>query len=267
MDMRAEVWSPLQNAAVWMGAWLYGHEPTDNLLDAFTELLGPPRTASGEPFASLLAQVRQETNGLVDKGPGSPVIRLALSGPGEPPLLPAGSLSSQTVATNPYGALIISTDTPGRHLVLVPVLSPGEAARFNHKEHSHVIQWQLIEETADLPSPAWLSPGDADSLLTQATKQAANLIEATGYSTDTLPNPRLTVGTLADFYDTPGLPSCVPPRCAKLFARADTVAAIIETVTDAMGDHSLDVHLLPLWRHIRAARVAGVDYAVRDFAR
>ena len=82
-----------------------------------------------------------------------------------------------------------------------------------------------------------------------------------------LPNPRLTVGTLADFYDTPGLPAGVTPRAAKLFARADRVAAIIETVTDRLDDHSFDPQLFALWSHIRTARMAGVADAVVDYQR
>ena len=116
-------------------------------------------------------------------------------------------------------------------------------------------------------APAWLSPGEADALLSQATNESAELIAATGYSTETLPNPRLTVGTLSDFYDTPGLPRSTPARSAKLFARADRVAAIIETVTDRINDHSLDPQLLRLWRHIRQARMTGVSYALGEFAR
>ena len=38
MDIRAEVWSPLQNTAVWLGAWLHGLEATDNLVDALADL-------------------------------------------------------------------------------------------------------------------------------------------------------------------------------------------------------------------------------------
>lgn len=255
MDMRAEVWSPLQNTAVWLGAWLYGHESTDNVLAAITELNGQPEMLDGSPFINLLSLLRRETSELVDAGPGEPILRLILSGPGEPPMLPAGSQSALAAAGNNAGAIIVRTNDPELYLVIV--MHQGSTT-------SH---WQVIEESEPIPSPAWLSPGEADALLTQATDESARLIEATGYSTDALNNPRLTVGSLSDFYDTPGLPSSVPARAAKLFARADKVGAIIETVTTRMGDHSLDVHLLSLWRHIRAARAAGVAYAVNDFAR
>jgi len=44
-------------------------------------------------------------------------------------------------------------------------------------------------------------------------------------------------------------------------------AAIIETVTDRINDHSLDPELLRLWRHIRQARMTGVAYSAAEFAR
>lgn len=255
MDMRAEVWSPLQNVAVWLGAWLWGQESTDDFLDALTELGGEQLTADGQPFVNVMSLLRRETAAIIERAEREPLLRLVLSGPGEAPALPAGSESAQAAAENPAGAIVVRTNDPDRDLVLIPTYTAG------------VTRWTVIEETAPLPSPAWLSPGEADALLSTATNESATLIKATGYRSDALPNPRLTVGTLSDFYDTPGLPSAVPGRAAKLFARADRVAAIIETVTDRVQDHSLDPQLLRLWRHIRQARMAGVAYTLSEFAR
>ncbi|WP_295803166.1 hypothetical protein [uncultured Corynebacterium sp.] len=255
MDMRAEAWSPVQNVSVWLGAWLWGHESTDDFLDALTELGGEQLGPDGSPFVSLLAHLRRETAGIIARGEREPLVRLILSGPGEAPALPAGTESARATSENSAGAIVVRTNDRDSHLVLIPSYADGATI------------WTLIEETAPLPAPAWLSPGDADALLSQATNESAALIEATGYTSDVLPNPRLTVGTLSDFYDTPGLPSAVPARAAKLFARADRVAAIIEAVTDRIQDHSLDPQLLRLWRHIRQARMAGVAYALTDFAR
>ncbi|MDO5669726.1 MAG: hypothetical protein Q4G50_06960 [Corynebacterium sp.] len=235
MDIRAEVWSPLQNTAVWLGAWLHGLEATDNLVDALHDL-------GAEGLVEVLGDIRRCA--LIDAA--SPAVRLILSGPGEAPALPAGGAAARAASISGQ-ALVLAE----RH-VLVP-----------DKEGN----WQWFEEEDPLPAPAWLSPGEADELLTRATAQAAQLVTDSGYRTDVLEAPRLTVGTLADFYDTPGLPAAVPPRAAKLFARADRVAAIIETVKTRMKDHRIDPQLLGLWRHIRAARMAGVDYAVRDFDR
>lgn len=218
MNIRAEVWSPLQNTAVWLGAWLHGLEATDNLIDALTDL-------GGEGLTGVLRDIRQVAGG--DLAGEEPVLRLVLSGPGEAPA--------------PLTSHILVPDSGG--------------------------DWQWFVEEQPLPSPAWLSPGEADQLLTQATNEAARLVQVSGYRTDALNSPRLTVGTLADFYDTPGLPSAAPVRAAKLFARADRVAAIVETVTGRMGDHRIDPELLALWRHIRAARMAGVAYSVREFGR
>lgn len=267
MDMRAEVYSPLQNIAVWLGAWLYELESTDDFLDAVSALGGRPTTANGGPFIDVLAVVRAAANDAPKAattpaiaGPG-PLVRLILAGPGEAPALPAGSESAEATAHSGVGSIVVSTGNPDFSLILVPhrQVTPGSA--------SEDWAWQIIEERQPLPAPAWLNPGEADELLSRATDEAATIIEASGYRSNALSNPRLAVGTLADFYDVPGLPQCVPPRAAKLFARADRVAAIIETVTDRIDDHSLDPQLLALWRHIRAARMAGVAYAVTEFAR
>ncbi|MFS0469236.1 hypothetical protein ACL1CA_10760, partial [Corynebacterium striatum] len=93
MDMRAEVWSPLQNTAVWLGAWLWGYESTDDLLDVLQELGGMQTMENEEPFIELLSTLRAETSELIEAQQREPVFRLILSGPGESPALPAGSES------------------------------------------------------------------------------------------------------------------------------------------------------------------------------
>lgn len=240
MNIRSEVWSPLQNTAVWLGAWLHGLEPTDNLVGALGDL-------GGEGLVAVLGDIRRA--GAPALREAEPVLRLILSGPGEAPALRAGSEAAHKSVS---GALVLRDAEPLTSHILVPG-SGGD--------------WHWFVEEQPLPAPAWLSPGEADQLLTQATNEAALLVRASGYQTDALSSPRLTVGTLADFYDTPGLPAAVPARAAKLFARADRVAAIIETVTERLDDHRIDPQLLALWRHIRAARMAGVAYAVREFGR
>lgn len=244
---RAEVYSPLQNTAVWLAAWLYGHEPTDELLDALRDL-GGTHTYGGRPIAALLADARAAT----DLTSPDPAVRLLLWGPGQAAAIPVGSPALS--ALTPAGAVALRETDELTH-ILVPRYTEGS------------VQWRWFEECERLPEPAWLTPGEADALLARATGQAADLIEALGGSAADLPNPRLTVGALSDFYDTPGLPGCVSPRAAKLFARADRVSAIIETVTDTVGDHSLDPQLFALWRHIRTARMAGVADAVHDLWR
>lgn len=251
MDMRAEVWSPLQHTAVWLAAWLYGHESTDNLLHALRDLGGPQELADARPLSDLLRQLRSAT------GPaeGEPVLRLILSGPGEAPALPADSLAARRVRDNGLGAIVVKDKDLLTSHVLVPSQAQGRT------------RWEWFSFEDPLPAPAWLSPGEADHLLAEATRRAAELIESGGYRSGVVTVPRLMVGALADFYDTPGLPAATPARSARLFARADRVAAIVETVTDRVGDHALDPQLLGLWQHIRAARVAGVAYAVRELGR
>nr|VDG63627.1 Uncharacterised protein [Streptococcus thermophilus] len=247
VNARTEVYSPLQNTAVWLSAWLYGHESTDALVAALTDLGGDHHFA-GEPLAHLLREIRSE----VDLATEGPPVRLILSGPGQPPELPAGSPAA--AALGEAGAVVIR-GRAGVHHILIPEYS-GDGT-----------EWRWFDEHDRLPEPAWLSPGEADALLSRATDDAAVLIEADGGIRSDLPNPRLTVGTLADFYDTPGLPMRTPPRAAKLFARADAVAAVVETVVDKLNDHSFDPQLFALWRHIRTARMAGVADAVLEYQR
>lgn len=257
VSTRAEVYSPLQNTAVWLAAWLYGHEPSDALVGAMTELHGR-NSYQGEPLAHLLHDVRVST----DLSTPGPAVRLILSGPGQPPELPAGSESALAAAEVSGGSAIVLRGEGDISHILVPDGS-GELGRSGEEG----VAWRWFEEPGPLPEPAWLSPGEADALLSRATNEAAVLIEAAGGTRAELADPRLTVGTLADFYDTPGLPMGTPPRAAKLFARADAVAAVIETVVDRLHDHSFDPQLFSLWRHIRTARMAGVADAVLKYQR
>ncbi|WP_342319758.1 hypothetical protein [Corynebacterium mayonis] len=247
MYTRAEVYSPLQNTAVWIAAWLYAAESSDTLIDALHDLGGVHTFGEG-PVSDLLNNIRA----VADLTNPEPVVRLILWGPGQAAAIAPSSPAF--AALTPAGALAIRENDEVAHL-LVPSYDKGG------------VRWRWFVEHERLPEPAWISPGEADRLLSQATEKAAQLIEAVGGADHDLPAPRLTVGTLSDFYDTPGLPNSVTPRAAKLFARADQVAAIIETVTDKVGDHSLDPHLFSLWRHIRTARMVGVADAVHDLWR
>lgn len=112
-------------------------------------------------------------------------------------------------------------------------------------------------------------------MLADATRRAAADIAASGAGRSALgqpgvpaPDPRLMVGTLTDHFDLAELPDELPRRAGGLLARADTLAAILTVARDewpgAGATH--DPHLIPLWRDIRAARVAAVDHAVREWA-
>ncbi|GAB3074869.1 hypothetical protein [Corynebacterium aquatimens] len=247
MISRHEVYSPLQNTAVWLAAWLYGAEPTDTVVDALRELGGRHSWAE-TTGVELLREVRAAT----ELNSAGPAVRLILSGPGQPPALPPGS--DAAAAMGDSGAIVLRGQSVSH--ILVPDYTPDSGT-----------SWRWFEETERLPEPEWLSPGEADARLSTAATSAATIIAATDGTNANVADPRLMVGTLADFYDTPGLPMGVSPRAAKLFARADNVAAIVETVTDRLNDHSFDPQLLGLWRHIRSARMAGVADAVINYAR
>ncbi len=258
MDMRAEVWSPLQNTACWLGAWLWGYENTDETVTALTQLWGELRDFEDGPFINFLQALRRHVGDLLESTDIEPVLTLALGGAGQAPLIPADVASTLGVSE----AIIVRSPHPEDHLLLTPtrtIVNGQDFTRFN-----------LTPMSSPAPSPLGLTPGEANHLLDEALEKAAQLVEALDYRSEPsqrLTDPRLTVGSLADFFDTPGLPQSVPDRSAQLFARADTAAAIIETITDRAGDHSLDHVLLGINRNIRHARIAGVAYALSEFAR
>ena len=232
-----ENYSPLQNAALWLGAWLYGHVPTDSVIESFHEL--------GLPISiDILKEIRAAAD--LEKVTLEPVLQLILSGPGEPS------------AYEPEEAIAIrGTD---RWMLIYFV---DDSSTTDHTQ----LGWYAM--TADMPlrAPAPMSPGEADLALADAARAAAEYVERSGLAGPDLPQPRLTVGTLTDFFETPGIPAPIPIRAARLLARADRLAAIVETVTERADHHSFDPALLSLSSHIRHARIAGVANAVASFVR
>src|SRR5699024_8325830 len=118
MDMREQVWSPLQNTAIWMRAWLYGHEPADDALAALSLLVGtillastPYDVSSTRPFLSALSLSRESTSAAVPVD--GPTLRLILSGPDDPPALPVNSPATIATTPNGQGALFVRADTSG----------------------------------------------------------------------------------------------------------------------------------------------------------
>ncbi|MHA6601907.1 hypothetical protein ACX3UO_08355 [Corynebacterium coyleae] len=100
MHTRAQVYSPLQNTAVWLAAWLYNVESTDDTLDALTDL-GGTHTYCDAPMVQLLSDVRAAA----DLESPDPVVRLILWGPGQAPRLRAGSPAMD--ALSQAGALVV----------------------------------------------------------------------------------------------------------------------------------------------------------------
>ncbi|MCK7641431.1 hypothetical protein JIM95_000635 [Corynebacterium sp. CCM 8835] len=270
MDFRPLVYSPLQNAAVWLAGWLYGRVSYDNLLDAFGDygarhtlvVRGPDGAGSavGDGLIGLLRHFRETAAPVLPLlDPGEPVLRLVFGGPGQVPGLIAGSPAAEAARDLNFSALVIRDPDPEINHVLLP--GPGLG------DPGGVIQWRWYTEPGRVPEPDHLGPGDADRMLAEATSRAADLIEARGFRRSPLPDPRLTVGRLDDFYSGPGLPDSAAPRAVRVFARADRVAAIIESVVTEAGDHSHDAELTQLLTHLRTARMAGVAYAVGEYGR
>ncbi|HAJ52826.1 MAG TPA: hypothetical protein DCM55_10840, partial [Corynebacterium variabile] len=102
---------------------------------------------------------------------------------------------------------------------------------------------------------------------TEATEQAAGLLESAGLLPARHRAPRMAVGALSDYFGLPGLPVGVSPRAAKLMARADVVASIIEVTRTSEAGASLDPRILPLSRAVRTARTTAVDHAMRELLR
>ena len=272
-----QVWTPVQHTALWLGAWVTGQVSYDHLLDAL-DAVGGPHTAElidatvpdvvdlDAPLdrAALLRLVRAVTEGGAWARDAEPPVRLVLSGPGEAPLLPAGT-ELYDAASRAGAAIVLADATPGWRHVLVPDRLVGGGG----------VRWRWWTVEGHLPEPAHLSPGEADLMLADATRRAAADIAASGAGRSALgqpgvpaPDPRLMVGTLTDHFDLAELPDELPRRAGGLLARADTLAAIL---TVARGERpgagaAHDPHLIPLWRDIRAARVAAVDHAVREWA-
>ncbi|QDZ42628.1 hypothetical protein [Corynebacterium sp. sy039] len=260
MDFRSQVYSPIQNMALWLVAWLYNHVSYDDLLEALDELSGSQQSATGEPFIDLLARIRQYHQPFSQNTYTVPV-SFALGGIGNPigiaPSHPAYELVKQGT-----GALFFS-GADLDYATLIPVETDGSTI------------WHWHESQGIAPAPSYLLPGQADKMLSDATRDAVKSIEqnttAAKIHADShalkASQPRLLVGSLNDFYEAPGIPPMTPVRSEKLIARANNVAAIVEALVSRIGDHSFDHILFPLGQHIRQARMSAVNYAFLEWAR
>lgn len=269
----AHVWTPVQHTALWLGAWVTGQVAYDHLLDALDAVGGPhsaelvdavvPDVVDVDAVldrASLLRLVRAVTDGGEWARDAEPPVRLVLSGPGEAPALPAGTpLYDAALAAG--AAIVLRDAAPGWHHVLVPGRADGARG----------IRWGWHTVEGHLPEPSHLSPGEADLMLADAARMAAAGIAARNPGAGPgagAPDPRLMVGTLTDHFDLAELPGELPRRAGGLLARADRLAAILTVARGGSpgAGAAHDPQLIPLWRHIRAARMAAVDHAVREWA-
>ncbi|AGP30777.1 hypothetical protein [Corynebacterium terpenotabidum] len=270
-SLREQLWSPVQNSTLWLGWWLHGLLSADEVIDAFTEVQGPAHAlsidaASGDPFdgeysgrptslVDLLRAVRTVTADAPVAVSARPLVGLVLAGPGDVPALPAGTRGAAAVTASGAG-IIVADEDPGVLHVLVPQLVDRS-----------LVLWTWYRTEGQPPAPILTSPGDADRMLTEATVQAASMIEDLGLPPIMHRAPRLMVGELSDYFGLPGLPAGVSPRASKLMARADVVASVIEVTRTSAAGASLDPQLLPLTRAVRTARTTAVDHAMRELLR
>lgn len=269
--LREQLWSPVQNTTVWLGWWLHGLVSADEVIDSFQDVQGPAHNlqvdpGSPDPFdgefadrptslVDLLYAVRGVTRGLPVSVSARPLVSLALAGPGDPPALPAGTRGAAAVTETGAGIVVADADPLVTHVVVPRVVDTS------------LVQWTWYRCEGPVPAGAFSGPGDADTVLREATDAAAAHVESEASPRMRHAGPRLAVGSLSDYFGLPGLPVGVSPRAVKLMARADVVASIIDVTRSADHGACLDPHLLPLASAVRTARITAVDHAMRELLR
>lgn len=270
--LREQLWSPVQNTALWLGWWLHDVIGADAVIDAFHAVQGPRHelvfansAAHLEPsrpvqgLVGVMQLARAATEGAGLGLEDRPLVSLVLAGSGDVPPLPAGVAATHVSSVG--SAIVLSDAERTISHILVP------------EYRELIVRWTWHVEDNPMLALPYYSPGEADQMLREAVEQSSSLIGQSGH----VPNNgnhrggvdamRLKVGSLVDAFGLPGLPVGVALRAEKLLARADTVAAIIEaTRTSAVGAQ-LDVQLLPMLRAVRTARMVAVDYALRELVR
>lgn len=248
----AQLWSPVQNTSLWLAWWLHGIISADEVIDAFHATQGKHHRLEpdGGGLVELLAQVRAVTNDAPIGLDERPLIQLMLSGPGDAALLPVGV----------EGASLIVAD---RDPLVSHVLSPEVI-------DAHLVSWSWHQVEGPTPPLPVYSPGEADQLLREAADKATAMVRVVGHvpmGAAAFQRAELAVGALDDAFGLPGMPPGMPNRAAKLMARADHVAAIVEVTKRSAVGASLDPHIMPMLRAVRTARMVAVDYAQRELLR
>lgn len=248
----AQLWSPVQNTSLWLAWWLHGIISADEVIDAFHATQGKHHRLEpdGGGLVELLAQVRAVTNDAPIGLDERPLIQLMLSGPGDAALLPVGV----------EGASLIVAD---RDPLVSHVLSPEVI-------DAHLVSWSWHQVEGPTPPLPVYSPGEADQLLREAADKATAMVRAVGHvpmGAAAFQRAELAVGALDDAFGLPGMPPGMPNRAAKLMARADHVAAIVEVTKRSAVGASLDPHIMPMLRAVRTARMVAVDCAQRELLR
>ncbi|WP_426718360.1 hypothetical protein [Corynebacterium auriscanis] len=279
--LRSQLWSPVQNTALWLGWWLHDVISTDDVIDAFQAVQGKhhrfvfdatfsPPTENSNPRADrfglieLLRYARRVTEDAGVELEDRPLVSLVLAGPGDVPPLPANTTAARAVAEAGAGIAIADGDPDVTHVVIPRVID------------NSVIEWTWYTAFGPTPTLRTYGPGEADAGLREASDKAARLIEMSnhhqrrgGVAGDgrRFEMARLAVGSLSVAFGLPGLPAGVSQRAARLMARADALAAIIEVTQRSEIGANLDAELLPILRAVRLARMVAVDYAMRELVR
>lgn len=240
------VYSPLQNIALWLQSWLCGLESYDAFEQSLNTLGGPHMltTAAGEQLEG--AYLARFLRTLTTPQPHVPWCTVLLAGPGQPLLAAVGG----------QDAIVLRRSPQDDADVLTPSTLPGSGTQWQHHRVSLAPHLQHF-----------LMPGEADTQLRLAVEQAATVIEGQRLQLDGASKARMTVGTLRDYFDSPGIPASIPSRARKLIARADSASAVVEAMLSVLGEHSMDPALLSLSNPIRQARMSAVAYSAIELAR
>ncbi|MFC6316531.1 hypothetical protein [Corynebacterium gerontici] len=183
---------------------------------------------------------------LTKPAPAFPWCTVLLAGPGQP----------------------LAADVPGHEAMVLRATAHGEAnVLVPHTLVDGGTLWQHHRLELAPHLQHFLMPGEADSHLRAAVDRAALLIEQQQLRLDGAPAARLAVGTLRDYFDSPGLPADIPARALKLIARADSASAVLEAMLSVLGEHSMDPELLSLSNPIRQARMSAVAFSAIELAR
>lgn len=256
--LRPQLWSPVQNTALWIAWWLHAKISTDELIDAFLEIQGSEHALyvpDTDFYAEGIAEVLRAMRGSISD---TPILFLILAGPGDVPPLPANSAAAHKTMESGSGILIADATASSASL-FIPIQSSSSIMEWWQYEVDFLSCRMLLESRI-------MGIGEADTFLRESMHSASASIEqayrSQGVSLDIA---RLKVGSLTDAFALPGLPPHVTPRAVGLMARADTVSAIID-VARQMGKEN-DPYLLPLLKALRIARVSAVDYAQRELLR
>lgn len=276
-----QLWSPVQNLSLWIGAWMAGHVSTDDVIAACHDV-------SGRRHRLVLASEAENPelgflharHGLIEllkhiqrrRRTGEIALSLILAGPGAAPRIPASSPAAGELMESGVG-VALGTDAPDEFAVFLPWSAPdrvlGDAGAAPAMADD-AVEWRWYEVSGYVQPLVVNSVGEAHMMLRDAADTATAEIKSIGFTplgNSGIERAELAVGSLHDAFGLPGLPPLVPSRAEQLLARADMVAAIVEVARRSNIGAQLDVQLLPMLQAIRVARMTAVEYTIQEWSR